>query len=44
MTVLKHVSVKEVKTALADLIGQNLNFDLIQLAEVKDNYIVRILV
>ena len=44
VTVLKHVAVKEFKEALADLIGQNLSSDLIQLAEIKDNCIVRILV
>ena len=44
MTVLKHVSVGEVKDALLNLIGQQLSHDLLVLAEVKDGSIVKVLV
>ena len=44
MTVLKDATVGVFKDALAGLIGQPLSHDLVQLAEVKDNCIVRILV
>ena len=44
MAVLKNVTVALFKDALVDLIGQPLSHDLIQLAEVKDNCIIRMLV
>ena len=44
MTVLKVVTVAVFKDALIDLIGRPLSHDLIQIAEINDNCIVRILV
>ena len=44
MTVLRDVSVGEVKDALLFLIGRELSRDLLVLAEVKEKSIVRVLV
>ena len=44
MTVVKHVTVREVKGALVELVGVVLPLDSIILAEVKEGSIVRVLV
>ena len=44
MTVLKVATVAVFKDALVNLIGRPLSHDLIQVAEVKDSCIVRLLV
>ena len=44
MTVSKLETVAVFKTAVINLIGRPLSHDLVQIAEVKDNTIVRILV
>ena len=44
MTVLKHVTCGEFKDALIALIGQSLSRDLVQIAEVRDSTIIRVLV
>lgn len=44
MTVLKVVTVAVLKDAIINLIGRPLSHDLIQLAEVKDNCLFRMLV
>ena len=44
MTVPKVSTVAVFKDALVDLIGRPLSHDLIQIAEIKDNTIIRVLV
>lgn len=44
MTVVKHVTVREVKSALVELVGVVVPLESIILAEVKDGSIVRVLV
>ena len=44
MTVVKHVTVREVKGALVELVGVVLPLESIILAEVKEGSIVRVLV
>ena len=45
MTVLKHVTVGDVKSALVELVGRGeLSHELVVLAEVKDKSISRVLV
>ena len=44
MAVLKVVTVATLKDAVVNLIGRPLSHDLIQLAEVKDNCVFRMLV
>ena len=44
MTVVKHVTVREVKSALVELVGVVVPLESIILAEVKEGSIVRVLV
>ena len=44
VTVLKVGTIAVFKDSLVNLIGRSLSHDLIQIAEVKDNCIVRLLV
>ena len=44
MTVSKLETIVVFKKALVDLIGRPLSNDLVQIAEIKDNSIVRVLV